>query len=359
MVRILNIVTSLGYAGVEAVIMNYYRHIDTDKVQFDFAITAQEKQRFEDEILTMGGVIHRLPPRSKNPMNYISGLTKIVKENHYKIVHIHKNSASMAMDAWAARKGGATRIIGHSHNTRCDIMWQHYIFKPFANILLTDRFACSEDAGRWIFGNKSFRVINNAVDTERFQFSTDARTCIRRELGVTDEIIVGFVGRLMEQKNVIRLIDIFYEISKIDGRAVLIVVGDGPLNQEIQNRIKELSLDSKVRLLGIRNDVEDIYSAMDVFLLPSLYEGLPVVLVEAQATGLPCVISENVPTIDIDGLTEVVDLEEDSAYWAKKVLSVAKNFYLRRSRKTEVASAMYDISVEAEKLQDFYMGCQI
>lgn len=288
-------------------------------------------------------------------MNYISGLTKIVEENHYKIVHIHKNSASMAMDAWAARKGGATRIIGHSHNTRCDIMWQHYIFKPFVNILLTDRFACSEDAGRWIFGRHKFMVLHNAVDTERFKFLADARTSIRREIGVADEIVVGFVGRLMEQKNVIRLLDIFHEIIKINSEAVLLVVGDGPLKKKMEDRIKELSLERNIRRLGIRNDVNEIYSAMDVLLLPSLYEGLPVVLVEAQATGLPCVISNKVPKIDIDGLTEVIELEKDNAFWAEQVLSEASNsINSRRSRKKEVESVGYNIDKEAKRLQDFY-----
>ena len=161
MVRVLNVVTSLGYAGVETVIMNYYRHIDTNIVQFDFAITAASKQRFEDEIIVRGGVIHRLPPRSKKPLHYMKELEKIVADNKYKILNIHKNSASMAMDAFAARSGGATKIIGHSHNTRCDVMWQHYMFRYFVNGILTDRFACSEEAGKWIFGKHPFKVINN------------------------------------------------------------------------------------------------------------------------------------------------------------------------------------------------------
>lgn len=355
MVRVLNVVTSLGYAGVETVIMNYYRHIDTNIVQFDFAITAASKQRFEDEIIVKGGVIHRLPPRSKKPLHYMKELEKIVADNKYKIVHIHKNSASMAMHAFAARSGGATKIIGHSHNTRCDVMWQHYMFRYFVNGLLTDRFACSEEAGKWIFGKHPFKVINNAVDTERFKYSTEARKHIRSEIGLTDEIAVGFVGRLMEQKNIVRLIDIFYEITRIVDNTALIVVGNGPLNCELENRIRELCIENKVKRLGIRNDVNEIYSAMDVFLLPSLYEGLPVVLVEAQATGLPCVISERVPKIDIDGLVETISLEQDNAFWAQRVLDfLSQNKDFRKSRKKEVAAAMYDINVEVEKLQAFY-----
>ena len=229
--------------------------------------------------------------------------------------------------------------------------------KPFVNILLTDCVACSEEAGRWIFGRHKFIVLHNAIDTERFQFLVDARTRIRREIGVTDEIVVGFVGRLMEQKNVIRLLDIFHEITKINEKAVLVVIGDGPLSQKMENRIKELSLERNVRRLGIRNDVNEIYSAMDVFLLPSLYEGLPVVLVEAQATGLPCVISNKVPRIDIDGLTEIIELEKDNAYWAERILSEASIYSInsRRSRKKEVESVGYDIDKEAKRLQDFYI----
>ena len=143
--------------------MNYYRHIDTDQIQFDFVTCSQIPERYDEEISKMGGIIHRLPSRSRKPIQYMRELKKLIKKHNYKIVHIHQNSASMTMDGIVAKSCGVPVIIGHSHNIRCNVLWQHYLFKPFVNSVLTHRFACSEDAGRWVFGNKAFLLIYNII----------------------------------------------------------------------------------------------------------------------------------------------------------------------------------------------------
>lgn len=215
MIRVLQVVGSLGYAGVEAVVMNYYRHMDKNKIQFDFISCSPTKQRYDDEILELGGKIYRLPSRNKNPIAYMSSLRKIIIKYHYEIIHIHQNSASMAMDAMVATICGVKKVVGHSHNTSCNILWQHYLLKPIVNMFVTHRFACSEEAGKWGFGKKDCNIIYNAVDVEAFQFDKNIRRAYKKELDINDELVLGFVGRLQDsQKNCFRLIDIFAAVEK-------------------------------------------------------------------------------------------------------------------------------------------------
>lgn len=215
MVRVLQVIGSLGYAGVEAVVMNYYRHIDRTKVQFDFVTCSQKPERYDEEILQMGRRIFRLPSRSRKPFSYMIALKRLIKEHGYKIVHIHQNSASMAMDGIVAKSCHVSAVIGHSHNTRCNVMWQHFLFKHFVNHVVTHRFACSEDAGKWIFGNrKDIRMVNNAIDSRKYHFNEVIRGRVRQKLGLKDLFVVGFVGRLHEQKNPFRILDIFRELSE-------------------------------------------------------------------------------------------------------------------------------------------------
>ena len=353
MIRVLQVVGSLGYAGVEAVVMNYYRHIDKEKVQFDFITCSKEKQRYDDEILQAGGRIYRLPSRSRKPIQYMKELKRVLLDNNYEIVHIHQNSASMCMDAIVAKKCGVKTIIGHSHNTSCNVKWQHYLFRPFVNWYVTDRFACSQAAAIWIFGNKkNVKIVNNAISTDLYKWSEIKREKVRKELNIQDKFVVGFVGRLHEQKNPYKMIDIFKEIKNKESKACLLLVGDGPERNNLEKVIQERNLENDVIFLG-RRDVNFLMMAMDVFLLPSLYEGLPVVVVEAQAAGLKCVISENVPTPDLMGLVKIVKLMDSDEIWAKNVLE--ENYFDRSSAQEYVIKGNYDIKCEAKKLECFYL----
>lgn len=353
MLRVLQVIGSLGYAGVETMVMNYYRNIDRKIVQFDFITCSDKPERFDEEIKRLGGRIFRLPSRSRYPFIYMKKLGEIIKYNKYNIIHIHQNSASMAMDAFIARCCHVSVVIGHSHNTRCNILWQHYILKPFVNIFVTNRFACSLEAGKWVFGNKAdVKIINNAVDTDIFRFDDQVRTKYRKELKIDGKQVVGFVGRIHEQKNPIRMLDIFKTVVNKCKDSVLIIVGEGPLESELQKKIDSEGLQSKVMMLGRRNDVHSLLSAFDVLLMPSLYEGLPVVLIEAQAEGLRCVISDNVPNTDIIAQTIRIPLSEDNEVWAEKILS--ENTFKRALSSELISSAGYNIHIEAQKLVEFY-----
>ncbi len=358
MIRVLQVVGSLGFAGVEAVVMNYYRNVDTTKVQFDFISCSETKQRYDDEILQRGGKIYRLPSRSHKPFSYMVALRKIIKENGYKIVHIHQNSASMAIDAFVAKMCGVSTIIGHSHNTSCNVLWQHYLLKPFVNLLLTDKFACSVAAGEWVFGEREdIKVINNAIDVEKFSYSEENRCACRKQLNVEGKYVVGFVGRLHRQKNVVRLLEIFNVIYKKNKNAVLLLVGDGEQRKELETYVEKEKLSPNVVLLGKRDDIGELMSVMDVFVLPSLFEGLPVVLAEAQAAGLSCVVSASIPPLDITNRVTSLALEESDELWADTILSVTQ--FDRKNVFDDIQKAGYDIVTEAKKLQEFYLNKKV
>lgn len=350
MTRILQVIGSLGYAGVEAVVMNYYRNMDTAQVQFDFITCSPTKQRYDDEILERGGSIHRLPSRSRKPISYMRRLKEVMRQNHYKIVHIHQNSASIAMDALVARQCGVPVIIGHSHNTFCNVLWQHYLFKPFVNGLVTHRFACSEAAGKWVFGNRNdVQVIYNAVDVDSFYFNAEVRKAYREKLKLEGKYAIGFVGRLHQQKNLGRMLEIFKKIE--DKNSVLLLVGEGPDKTKLLQQAKGLG--DRVLFLGNRDDVGKLMSAMDVFVMTSIYEGLGVAVVEAQAAGLHSVISDKVPAPDLIGKLDRVRLGEPDDAWVRKIM--ARSTYDRGLVKEQIQKAGYDIKLEARKLQKFYM----
>lgn len=355
MKRVLQVIGSLGYAGVETVVMNYYRYIDRSKVQFDFITCSQKPERYDEEIGRMGGRIYRLPSRSRKPFAYMAALHRLIKENGYTIVHIHQNSASMAMDAMVAKNCGVPVIVGHSHNTRCNVVWQHRLFRPIVNSVLTHRFACSAAAGEWVFGKRNdVRVVNNAIDTDRYRFDSRTRERMRHELVLQDKFAVGFVGRLHEQKNPFRILDVFNDLLKARPDSALILVGGGNLENELKQRCSDMGIVRHVLFLGRRDDVNAVMMAMDVFFMPSLYEGLPVVVVEAQASGLPCVVSENVPAPDIIGRLRILKLSDSNEKWVEALVS--QTALDRRQVKEMVISGGYDICHEAMKLQAFYLS---
>lgn len=353
MIRVLHITGNLSFAGLEAVVMNYYRHMDTSKVQFDFVVGAVNKQLYDDEILERGGVIYRIPGRNRNTAGYIRKLRKIIEQNQYQIVHIHRNSASMAIDALAAKLAKVPVIIGHSHNTSCVVKWQHYLMKLFVNRLVDYRFGCSEEAGRWIFGNRNdIQIIHNAIDSKKYCFNEKVRNKYREDFGISNQFVVGFVGRLHEQKNCKRLLEIFKAVLSIQPNAVLVMAGDGPQKGELIEYAKVLHIADKVIFMVRREDISNVLMMYDVFVMPSIYEGLGLVAVEAQASGLNCVLADTVPAPDLTGKVRRLSLQDTDDIWAETILHT--NFFDRKSVVPMIEEGQYDLAVEAKKLQEFY-----
>ena len=345
--------------GVESVIMNYYRHLDHSKVQFDFICDEDSTRIPYDEIKKLGGRVF-LVPKYQNLPKYLKVLEKLFKENQYRIVHSNINTLSV-FPLYAAKKAGVPIRISHSHSTSNPKEWKRNfiknILRPFSKRYATDYFACSEVAGRYLFGNKTFnrgevKIIHNAIDIDKFKFDEVARKKLRKELGIKDStIVIGHVGRFVQQKNHTFLVDVFKEYHKKNPDSKLLLVGSGPLEDEIKKKVERLGLKDSVLFLGQRDDINKLYSVMDIFCLPSLYEGLPVVGVESQAAGLPIIFSNGVSDeAIISKNAKIVPTQETGAY-IKKMDEITQE-----NKQRALASINENMSIknEAPKLEAIY-----
>lgn len=357
-VRILQVVTHMERGGLESMIMNYYRHIDREKVQFDFLVHRQEQAAFDDEIESLGGRIYRLPRLVPWSKNYLAALNRFFDEHsEHKIVHVHQDCLSSVILKVAAQHNVPVRIA-HSHNANQDRnlkypikLWYRREIPQYA----TNLFACGKDAGDWMFGDAPYQVIDNAIDVAAYTCDPAKRTEMRRKLEIAGELVVGHVGRFNPQKNHPFLLAIFAALLKKEPNAVLLLVGGGEDMSKIQAKTQKLGIADHVRFMGVRSDVADLMQAMDAFVFPSLYEGLPVTMVEAQAAGLPCIISDKVPPecIITEGLVDIMPLSAGAETWSEKLLE--KRDTPRTDRRSEIAAHGFDITTEAVKLQEFYL----
>lgn len=361
-IRIAQVIGKWVGGGVEAVVMNYYRHIDKSKIQFDFICDEDSTNIPYEEIEKLGGKVILIPPYQKL-FRYHRELKRVLKEGNYKIVHSHINTLSV-FSLFAAKCAKVPVRIAHSHSTtnkkekKKNLMKQ--VLKPFSKLFATDYMCCSELAGRWLFGDKLYNegkiyLLNNAIDLKKFEYNEKIREEVRKELNIGEEtFVMGHIGRFVEQKNHSFLIDIFYELHKEKQNAVLMLVGQGPLQEESKAKVEQLGLKDKVLFLGQRNDTASLYQAIDVFVLPSLYEGLPVVGVEAQAAGLLCVFSD-----DMTKETKVLEstifntLNQSASEWTKTILTESKE-YVRGKTSDEMKKKNFDIDTEACRLEKMY-----
>lgn len=361
-IRVAHVIGNWLGGGVESVVMNYYRNIDRNKVQFDFLCSESSTDIPYEEIEKLGGRVFIVPNYTK-VFKYQKELQKIFKENNYKIVHSHISTMSV-FPLRAAKKAGVPVRIAHSHSTtnkkekKKNLLKQ--VLRPFSRVYATDYMCCSELAGRWLFGDKEYDkgnvyLLNNAIDLDKFKYNESLRKEKRKEFGISDDtLVIGHIGRFVEQKNHRFLIDIFNEIHKKNSNSLLWLVGQGPLKKEIENKVKELKLNDSVRFLGQRNDVNELYQAFDVFLLPSLYEGLPVVGVEAQATGLLCELScDMTKETKVLDTTRFMSLDDTAEEWANNILDDYSKFK-RHDTTFEITKNNFNIKNETVNLENEY-----
>lgn len=360
-IRILHIVSSLSIdSGVMGVIMNYYRHIDQNKIQFDFLYFLENEKNHKVEIENLGGICYSLPkPSVLSYKEYIKFFK--LKADNYKAVHLHEiylNSIILPM----AKKFGINHLITHSHATefsdkKLNDIRNKILCLPI-NRQATIPLACSKAAGYTAYGKKNVdsgkvKIVNNAVNIDKFKFNPNVREKVRSELCIKDKFVIGHVGRFKEQKNHSFLINVFAELKKKRSNSILMLIGDGPLFENIRKKVKSLNIEDSVIFLGRKNNVQDYFQAMDIFILPSLFEGLPVVGVEAQAAGLPIFMSANI-TREIGLLNYAyIELRQSAEYWADKILSV-DNKVVRHNSYLGVVKAGFDINEESKKLEKFY-----
>jgi len=360
-IRILQVVTIMNRGGLETMLMNYYRQMDKEKVQFDFMVHRQEEGHYDKEIVELGGKIYRMPQiKPGNYRLYFKLLDEFFKQHlEYKVVHSHINENSSFV-LRAAKKAGIPCRIAHSHlsDLGIDIKLPFRLYaRYFMKSNPTHYFACSEKAGQWLFGNKianstEIKLLNNAVNVNEFKYNEKARNSLRKELGIENKLVIGHIGRFNKQKNHEYLLDIFKAVLQHRQDVILLLVGEGQLRPQIEKKIDNLGLSSHVKLLGVRTDIPNILQAMDLFLFPSLFEGLPVVLVEAQAAGLRCVVS-NAITLesDVTGRVEYVSLNRSPEQWAKIILN---STYEHVDTSKMLKNNGYDSTTMAKWLSSYY-----
>ena len=357
-IRILHIVTTMNRGGLETMLMNYYRNMNHSKVQFDFLVHREEESDYDQEIISLGGNIYHISKLNPLSNQFRSQLNKFFEKHpEYKIVHSHLDCMA-GIPLKYAKQHNIPVCIAHSHNSNQtkDIKYLlklHYKknIKKYADYL----FACSQEAGKWMFNTNNFKVLNNAIDAKKYSFNEEIRDAIRKEFNISnDSIVLGHVGRFFPQKNHEFIIDIFNKIHFNNPNTYLILVGEGDLKKSIIEKVKELHLEDHVIFTGVRSDVNKLLQAMDVFLFPSLYEGLPVSIVEAQAAGLPCLISDKVPIeCKKTDLVYQLNLDDSVDVWADKVNELS--YIVRRDTYEDIKNSGFDIIENAKWLEKYYL----
>ena len=357
--RILCILGKLSSGGVESIMFSYYRFLDKSKYQYDFVYEESSDFDLPDDILSMGAGAFKVPDVS-SPFAYMNAIEKIIKNGNYKIIHSNLNTLSV-FSLFVAQKCKVKYRILHNHTTSSGVEKKRDLLKkvlrPFARMFANKHCACSDLAARWMYGDRAVdngkaTVFRNGVDVEKFMYSEDYRREIRREFNLENKKVIGHIGRFVTTKNHLFIIDTFCECLKKDKKSVLMLVGNGELFEDVKSYAKEKGIEDSVIFTGVRNDVHKLYSAFDVFILPSLYEGLPVVGMEACASGVPvifadtitreCAISENISFLPIT----------DPALWADKIQSV--NCADREAEAVKMVSGSYNIRRCVKELEEYY-----
>lgn len=355
-IRILHIVTYMGRGGLETMLMNYYRHIDREKVQFDFLVHRDFEADYDEEIKQLGGHIYHVPKLDPFSRSYWKAEEEFFQKHPYKIVHSHLDCMS-AYPLKNAKKAGIPVRIAHAHSKSQDKNLKYpikLVSKKFISHYANHLFACGKEAGKWMFSGKNFDVLNNAIDVSKYCYNQSIREEVRKELSIENKFVIGHVGRFNPPKNHSFLIDVFAEYHKKNEDSVLLLVGEGNGMPDIKEKVRKLGLQDKVIFTGVRTDVNRILQAMDIFMFPSIYEGLPVTMIEAQAAGLPCLISDQVPDeCIITDLVKVSRLSDSVGKWIENIDSLRQ--IERKDQSKCIMEAGYDIKSNAEKLQEFYI----
>ena len=354
--RVLQVVNYMDRGGLETMLMNYYRHIDRNRIQFDFLVHRDVTAQYDAEIKQLGGNIYHMPPLNPLSPSYQEKEMQFFRSHAYSVVHCHMDCMS-AFPLFHAKSAGVPVRIAHSHNSsqNKDLKYPvKLLCKQLIPHSATQLFACSEDAGHFMFGNHHFQIMRNAIELKKFLFNSDVREEVRKELNVRDNVVLGNVANFSLVKNHSFLLDIFFNYHQLNPKSKLLLVGDGSGRKNIEDKIRALELHDHVFLTGVRSDVYRLLQAMDVFVFPSLFEGLPVTMVEAQAAGLPCVISDTVPKdTDITDLVTRVSLKAPLQQWISAIDVASKT--TRADQSVQIKRSGFDIEENAKWLENFYL----
>ncbi len=349
----------MNTGGAETFLMKIYRRLDREKYQMDFCVNTKEKCFYDEEIRELGGRIFYVPAKSKSFKEYKKALYETVKNNGYEYVLRITSNAAGFLDLKIAKDAGARVCVARSSNSSDGdsalVNLIHRVSRPLFVRYIDVKIAPSDLAAEYTFGknavkNGTVAKLNNAIDLEVYKYSDESRDEIRRELSLEGKTVIGHIGRFSKQKNHSFLIDVFAKIREKDENAHLLLLGNGELSNEVKQKVEDLGLWDRVTFGGVRGDVPSVLSAMDVFLLPSFYEGMPNTVIEAQATGLPCVIADTITKeANVTGLVSYLSLDDPVEKWAETVLEVKGT---RRNTVKIMSDNGYDIESSAKKFVD-------
>lgn len=357
MIKVLTVSTiGLGLYGITNSIMNYYREMDKSDLQIDFLSPTEVPDNLKEEIQRNGGMIYEKIMRNHHLINYIVQLAKILKKGKYDIIHAHGNSRTLAIEMEVAKLCGIKVRIAHCHNSTCDHMRLHKRLKRLFNHSYTHAFACSRIAGKWLFEDKPFTVINNGIPVSKYFFNERDRKEYRRKLNFQNKKVVGHIGHFSYQKNHEFLIKIFAELYKRDASYRLLLIGDGDLRSEIEKQIADYQLQKVVCIYGETLEVSKLLQAMDIFVFPSRFEGLGMAVIEAQTAGLPCVVSDAVPfEAKLTQAFEMISLDASLDTWVNKIGRMSQLSRAACSENSKwIINSNYNIKNEASKLKKLY-----
>lgn len=347
---------SMGMGGIENFIMNAYGSLDKEKYQFDFILQNEEESFFEKEIKELGGNIYIIPRIEKHPVKHIFELRKILKNNSYIAFHRHTANSIVFIDLMIAKLSHIKNIIVHSHSTSHSKEWLNKLFRPLLYAFSNSHLACGDAAGKWLYGARNFEVIYNGMPVAKYAYREEKRNEMREKLGFNSgDIVLGHVGRFDEAKNQRFIIEMFKELNKLDKKYKLLLCGDGQLRGELTLYCKENGLDNSVSFLGVRKDVNDVLQAMDAFLFPSKYEGLPLSLIEAQLTALPCFVSKNIPDEALynKNMLKLGIEDADKEEWCKHIMALPITTEFRSYINEDLYND-YEIKNVTKKLCEIY-----
>ncbi len=362
-IKIVHIVGGLHSGGVEAVIYNYFSHMNMDKFEVHIISNSPSVEECEQSFRDLGCIIHVLPERRKDFVGNIKQTLRIFKENKFDILHSHMNLNSFYHTFLGAISGIKIRIA-HSHLVEFPSGIASKVIaniKKVLNKMFANRyFACGESAGEYLFGKNNVKkgkvhILKNAITIDSFLYNESIRNELRHSLSIDDKFCIGHVGRFTDQKNHDMIIDIFNEFQKLKENSVLMLIGTGELEDTIKTKVASLRLNDKVLFMGVKNDIYNYYQAMDAFLFPSIYEGLGIVLIEAQSASIPCFASDVVPyEAKVSELVDFISLNQPATAWANKINDYT--YDKRIDRSSQIISAGYEINSAAKELEDWYIS---
>lgn len=361
-IKILIVTTvKIGYDGLTNHILTYIKNMDKKDLEIDLVsargIDDKIKTKLED---TGFNNIYRLEYRDTNQFNYFNDLRHLIKKNRYDILHAHGNSATLAVEMLAGFLGGCKIRIAHSHNSSCEHKVFNMLLKPLFRLFYTEAFACSKEAGKWLFGNKDFKIIPNGIEVEKYRFNNQKRKKYRELLNIDEDCIaLGNVAAFVEKKNHRFIVDVFSDLLKSNNKYKMYLFGiEGESLNKVKKQINKLNLNNNIFIMGTKDNINDYLQAMDIMLLPSIYEGFPISVIEWQACGLPCILSKNITQdTDIIGNVYYLPIDKGIEPWKNKILEMKidekrRDFY---SIKRIFIERGFDIKNNAEFLRNLYI----